>query len=187
MEVLEAHGSALSGFDWLVKAIGPADWAAPTPNPGWTVRDLLNHLVAGQLWVPELLGGADIMQVGDQFDGDVLGDDPVGSWATAATEAREALLRPGALDQQVDLSYGPAPAREYAWQATLDLAVHGWDLAQAIHETSPLHEELADALLAVFQPQVWRWQGTGIFAPPLPVAADAGSPARLLAMLGRHP
>lgn len=185
--MLEAHGSALSGFDWLVKAIGPADWAAPTPNPGWTVRDLLNHLVAEQLWVPELLGGADLAEVGDRFDGDVLGDDPVGSWTSAATDAREALLRPGALDQEVHLDYGLAPAEEYAWQMTLDLAVHGWDLAEGIGETSPLHDELAGALIEVFQPQVWRWQGTGIFAPPVPVPADAGPPARLLAMLGRRP
>jgi uncharacterized protein (TIGR03086 family) len=187
MELLEAHGSALSGFDWLVKAIGPADWARPTPCPGWSVRDLLNHLVAEQLWVPELLGGADLTEIGDQFDGDVLGNDPVGSWTLAATDAREAWLLPGSLDQEVHVSYGLVPAEEFGWQMTLDLAVHGWDLAKGIGETSPLHDELADALLAVFQPQVWRWQGTGIFEPPVPVFADAGSPARLLAMLGRHP
>jgi uncharacterized protein (TIGR03086 family) len=117
----------------------------------------------------------------------VLGGDPVGSWTTAATNAREAWLRPGALQREVHLSYGLGPAVEFGWQMTLDLAVHGWDLAEGIGEASPLHTELADALLAVFEPAVWRWQGTGIFAPPIPVSADAGSPARLLGMLGRHP
>jgi uncharacterized protein (TIGR03086 family) len=187
MELLDAQGSALSGFDWLVKAIGPGDWAAPTPCTDWTVRDLLNHLVAEQLWVPALLSGASIDEIGDQFDGDVLGDNPVGSWTTAATNAREAWLRPGALQREVHLSYGLGPATEFGWQMTLDLAVHGWDLAKGIGEASPLHNELADALLEVFEPAVWRWQGTGIFAPPIPVSADAGSPARLLGMLGRHP
>jgi uncharacterized protein (TIGR03086 family) len=141
MELLDAQGSALSGCDWLVKAIGPGDWVAPTPCTDWTVYDLLNHLVSELLWVPALLSGAKMDDVGDQFDGDVLGADPVGAWTDAATNAREAWLRPGVLHSQVDLSYG----------------------------------------------LVWRWQGTGIFAPPVLVSADAGSPARLLGMLGRHP
>ncbi|ONI87476.1 TIGR03086 family protein [Actinosynnema sp. ALI-1.44] len=187
MELLDAHGSALSGFDWLVKAIGPDDWARATPCPGWTVRDLLGHLVAEQLWVPPLLDGAGIDEVGERFDGDVLGDDPVGAWTRASADAREAWLRPGALDREVHLSYGLVPAAEFGWQMTLDLAVHGWDLAEGIGETSPLHDELAEALLAVFSPQVWRWQGTGIFAPPVPVSVDAGAPARLLGLVGRHP
>jgi uncharacterized protein (TIGR03086 family) len=126
-------------------------------------------------------------EVGDQFDGDVLGADPVGAWTEAATNAREAWLRSGSPQAEVALTYGVVPAAEYGWQTTLDLAVHGWDLAMGIGEASPLHEELANALLEVFEPEVWRWQGTGIFAPPVLVAADAGSPARLLGMLGRHP
>jgi uncharacterized protein (TIGR03086 family) len=187
MELLDAQGSALSGFDWLVKAIGPADWGEPTPCTEWTVYDLLSHVVAELRWVPPMLDGTTMDEIGDQFDGDVLGADPVGAWLSAATEAREAWLRPGMLDRQVDMSYGPAPATEYGWQTTLDLAVHGWDLAMGIGESSPLHDELAETLLEVFAPQVWRWQGTGIFAPPVLVAADAGAPARLLGIVGRHP
>ncbi|TCO53426.1 TIGR03086 family metal-binding protein [Actinocrispum wychmicini] len=187
MELLDAQGSALSGFDWLVKAISPTDWDAATPCPEWTVYDLLNHVVSELLWVPRLLAGATVDEVGDQFDGDVLAADPVLAWIVAATDAREAWLRPGMADRQVDMSYGLAPAAEYGWQTTLDLAVHGWDLAMGIGEASPLHEELAETLLEVFEPQVWRWQGTGIFAPPVLVPADAGAPARLLALLGRHP
>nr|WP_042180726.1 TIGR03086 family metal-binding protein [Kibdelosporangium sp. MJ126-NF4]CEL14547.1 hypothetical protein [Kibdelosporangium sp. MJ126-NF4]CTQ88912.1 hypothetical protein [Kibdelosporangium sp. MJ126-NF4] len=186
MELLDAHGSALSGCDWLVKAIGPEDWAAATPCPGWNVRDLLNHLVAEQLWVPALLDGAGLDEVGERFDGELLGDDPVGVWTRASADAREAWLRPGALDRDVHLSYGLVPAAEFGWQMTLDLAIHGWDLAKGIGETSPLHDELAETLLAVFSPQVWRWQGTGIFAPPVPVSVDAGAPARLLGLVGRQ-
>ncbi|MEV4319968.1 TIGR03086 family metal-binding protein [Actinocrispum sp. NPDC049592] len=188
MELLEAQASALSGCDWLVKAIGPGDWFEPTPCTDWTVYDLLTHLVRELLWVPPLLAGLSMDEIGDQFDhDDVLGLDPLGAWTEAATNAREAWLRPGALQARVELSYGQVPATEYGWQTTLDLAVHGWDLAQGIGEASPLHDDLAEALLQVFEPEVWRWQGTGIFAPPVLVSADAGAPARLLGMLGRKP
>jgi uncharacterized protein (TIGR03086 family) len=187
MELLEAHGTAMARFDQLVTRIGDADWAKPTPCTEWTVRDLLNHLVAEQLWVPDLLAGATVADVGDRFGGDVLGDDPAGRWQAAAKAAREAWLAPGAVDREVHLSYGTVPATQYGWEMTADLAVHGWDLAHGIGAASPIDPPLADALLDVFTDQVPQWQGLGIFAPPVAVAPDADSPTRLVALLGRQP
>lgn len=187
MELLEAHGSALAGIDRLVGRIGPGDWGSTTPCPEWTVRDLLNHLVAEQLWVPVLLGGADVDEIGDRFDGDVLGDDPAGSWFAAARTAREAVERPGALDQEVLLSRGPTPASFYGWELTLDLAVHGWDLAQGIGGESPIQPDLAEALLGVFDDAEQDWRNWGTFDSATPTAPDADAPTRLVALLGRRP
>lgn len=186
MELLEAHGTAMARFDELTGRIGERDWAAPTPCTEWTVRDLLNHVVYEQLWVPELLSGATIAEIGDRFDGDVLGDDPVGRWRVSAA-ARAALSRPGALNRTVHLSSGTSPAPDYAWQLTLDLAVHGWDLARGIGTAAALPDGLAERLYGIFAGQVNRWQGAGIFDPPVPVGADARPPDRLLGLLGRQP
>ncbi len=187
MELLEAYGSAMASFDRLVGQIGENDWGAPTPCTEWTVRDLLNHLVAEQLWVPELLAWATIADVGDRYDGDVLADDPVGRWRVAAKAAREALLRPGLLEGEVHLSRGLTPAPEYGWELTLDLAVHGWDLAQGIGAGSPIDPRLAETLLAIFDDQVQQWRNWGIFAAPVPIEPEADPPARLVALLGRQP
>jgi uncharacterized protein (TIGR03086 family) len=187
MELLEAHGSALAGIDRLVGQIGAKDWGAPTPCTEWTVHDLLNHLVAEQLWVPELLAGATTADVGDRYDGDVLGGDPVGRWRVAAGAAREALLRPGVLDQEVHLSRGLTPAAEYSWELTLDLAVHGWDLAQGIGAVSPVDPQLAETLLAIFDDQVQQWRNWGTFGTPVTVGPDADPSAKLVALLGRQP
>ncbi|MGH3622796.1 MAG: TIGR03086 family metal-binding protein, partial [Sciscionella sp.] len=119
-------------FDRRVRAVGDADWQRPTPCADWTVRDLVNHLVVEQLWVPALLSGATMDEVGDRFDGDQLGAEPYPAWRSAATAAREAWIEPGVSQRTVHLSFGNAPARDYGWQMTLDLAVHGWDLACAI-------------------------------------------------------
>lgn len=186
MELLDAHGKALAGFDRVVGEIGNRDWSSPTPCSEWNVRDLLNHLVYEQLWVPDLLAGATVREIGDRYDGDVLGDDPIGRWRTSSAAAREAWLRPGVLSQEVDLSFGRAPATEYGWQMTLDLAVHGWDLATGIGAPSPLDDELSELLYAQFADEIERWQGTA-FAPPVPIGPDADPPARLLALLGRQP
>ena len=185
MELLDAHGEAMAVFDRAVRAIEDDQWDTPTPCTEWSVRDLLNHLVVEQLWVPPLLDGATIDQVGDRFEGDQLGSDPVARWSAASAAAREAWTRPGALDGRVHLSFGLAPATEYGWQMTLDLAVHGWDMA--VGSPDGPHDELARSLLDVFEPDIPSWRDSGLFAPPVAVGADAGPATRLIALLGRQP
>lgn len=187
MELLEAHGIAMDGFDGVVRQIGSDQWQGPTPCTEWSVRDLLNHLVSEQLWAPWIMRGATLDEVGDRFDGDVLGDEPVGVWSESSAAARAAFTKPGALDQQVHVSAGLIDAREYTWQMTMDLAVHGWDLATAIGAPQPIGDELASELIELVEPSLDQWQEYGIFAPPVPVPADAAPATKLVAMLGRDP
>ena len=131
MDVLAAHRSALRQFDDRVQIIRDGQWHNPTPDTEWDVTDLVGHLVYEQLWVPPLLAGKTIAEVGDAFEGDVLGQDPKASWTAAAAAARAAFAEPGALERDVHLSFGDVPAPVYLWQMTVDLVVHAWDLAKA--------------------------------------------------------
>jgi uncharacterized protein (TIGR03086 family) len=187
MELLDAHGHAMDVFDRAVHKVGATDWDSPTPCTDWTVRDLVTHLVSEQLWVPDLLAGKTVAEVGDAYDGDVLGADPVAAWREAARAARAAWLEPGALARTVHLSFADADGAEYCWQMTTDLAVHGWDLATALGQEAGLGDELAVAVLDYVTPQLDLWQGTSWFADPVPVPADAEPRSRLIALLGRHP
>jgi len=194
MDLLPAHEIAMAEFNRAVAAIGDDQWAAATPCSDWTVHDLLNHLVSEQLWVPALLGGATIAEVGDRFDGDQLGVDPRRAWAESAVAARVAWVQPGAIERTVHLSFGDTTAAEYGWQMTLDLAVHGWDLSTAVnsrdHRGDPgvvIDPDLAETLLERFEDQVEQWRGSGIFGPPVPVPDHSDAPTRLLALLGRNP
>src|SRR4051794_38868354 len=99
MDVLGAHRSALRQFDNRVYEIRPAQWHDPTPDTEWDVTELVRHLVYEQLWVPPLFAGSTIAEVGDAFDGDILGRDPVAAWSAAAAGARAAVGEPGALDR----------------------------------------------------------------------------------------
>ncbi len=187
MNLLDAHGQALEVFDHAVHKVGLTDWDSPTPCTEWTVRDLVNHVVTEQLWVPDLLAGRTIAEVGDKFDGDQLHDDPPQAWAEASDAARSALLTPGATEGTVHLSFGDADAAEYGWQLTTDLAVHGWDLATALGAAAGISDELATAVLGYVEPQLAAWAGTSMFAAPVPVPADAAPVTRLIALLGRQP
>ncbi len=177
----------MAEFDRRVRAIGERQWGSATPCTDWTVRELLNHLVAEQLWAPWLLRGATLDEVGDRFDGDQLGTDPKGAWGLAARAAREAWEQPGAAEGTVHVSHGTISALEYGWQMTMDLAVHGWDLATALGAESRIHPALAQTLLEIFGPQAGTLREVGIVAPPVAVAVDADAQAKLLAVLGRDP
>lgn len=174
-------------FDRAMHKVGLTDWDSPTPCTDWTVRELVNHIVVEQLWVPDMLAGHTVADVGDKFDGDQLHDDPIGHWQEASSTARAAWLAPGATEGTVALSYGDERVEEYGWQMTTDLAVHGWDLATALGADAGIPDELATTLLAHIEPQVAAWSGTGMFAEPVPVPDDAPAPARLVALLGRRP
>lgn len=177
---------AMGEFDRRVLAIRPDQWHDATPCAEWDVRALVNHLVIEQLWAPLLLDGATVDDVGDRFEGDQLGADPVAAWASAAAAAREAFATPGALRRSVELSYGRRPAQGYCQEMTLDLTVHAWDLARATRADEQLNEALVRDVLAFIEPQVEQLAGTSLFAPPLVVDTDADAQTRLLAMLGRR-
>ena len=51
------HAGALDATDRLVRGIGDDQWDLPSVDEEWTVRELVNHIVTGNWWVPELMGG----------------------------------------------------------------------------------------------------------------------------------
>jgi len=152
----------------------------------WTVRDVLNHVVSEQFWVPHLLAGETLAEVGHRYDGDVLGTDPLAAWTSASTAARRAWLEPGATGRQVHLSFGQAEAAEYGWQLTGDLAVHGWDIAVGIGAPQQIRDDLAEQLITRFAPQLDMWQLIGLFNPPVPIPDTAHAADRLVALMGRR-
>ncbi|MEU6996410.1 TIGR03086 family metal-binding protein [Streptomyces sp. NPDC046465] len=185
--VLDRHGEALGLFAARVHAVRADQWDAPTPCADWTVRDLVDHLTTEQLWVPALVrDGATVESVGDAFDGDVLGPDPVESWDTAATAARAAFEEPGALERTVNLSFGPTDATFYCGQMTTDLVVHAWDLSRAIGADETLPDALVAFALGEVSPYAAELEKSGLFAPAVEPPADADEQTKLLNLLGRR-
>ncbi|EPH42327.1 hypothetical protein STRAU_4607 [Streptomyces aurantiacus JA 4570] len=186
--LLRRHGRALDLFTERVHTVRAGQWDAPTPCAEWTVRDLVNHLAVEQLWVPPLVrDGAAIEDVGDTFDGDMLGADPVASWDTAAEAAHAAFDEPGALERTVHLSYGETPARDYCAQMVTDLVVHSWDLARAIGADERLPDDLVAAAVREVTPYAAELTKTGLFGPAVQPPPGADVQTKLLCLLGRTP
>jgi uncharacterized protein (TIGR03086 family) len=173
-------------FEAKVHAVPANSWSSRTPCTEWSVRDLVNHLVAEHLWVPHLLHGETVDDVGDRYDGDVLGEDAVGAWDRARRASVQAWHALPSDDVTVHLSFADVPAGEYAEQMLADLVVHGWDLARGAGLDEHIDARLADHLLAYLEPQAKMWHDAGVFGEPVDVDSDDPG-ARLLGLSGRRP
>jgi uncharacterized protein (TIGR03086 family) len=183
---VELFVESINRFADRVDGIGDEQWARPTPCAEWEVRALVNHVCGEQLWAPHLVDGETIGQVGDRYDGDVLGDDPKATFRRAVESSTAAFSRAD-LDALVHLSFGDVPCRVYLDQMLTDAEVHGWDLARALGEDAELEPETASYLLPGVVAQEELLRSSGMFAEAVPVGDDADDATRLLAVLGRRP
>jgi uncharacterized protein (TIGR03086 family) len=173
-------------FGARVHAVGDDQWGAPTPDAEWDVRTLVNHLVNEDRWAPPLLEGATIAEVGDRFEGDLLGDDAEAAWAEASAAAVAAARADGALGRTVHLSFGDFPGEFYLSQLVCDHVIHAWDLARGIGGDEALDHELVEWVHGFLAPQVDGWRAAGVFGPPVETPADADLQTKLLGLTGRR-
>lgn len=171
----------------LVADVQPTQWAAATPCPAWTVRELVNHMLLGhRLFTGILRGEASVTPDALEPATDLLGDDPAAVYRAAAADLLSEFRRPGALDATIVVPVGPVPGIAAVRLRTVEEIVHGWDLAQAIGRPLTFPGDLVESQL-----EFTRATLAGIpperspFAPAQPVADDAPPLDRLLALLGR--
>lgn len=185
-DLVELFRRSVEQFGARVETIGDR-WHLPTPDDEWDVRALVNHVLNENLWAPPLLEGMTIAEVGDRFDGDQLGDDPLAAWAEASSASVAAVAAAGALERTVHVSFGDIPGREYVSQLICDHAIHGWDLARAVGGDERLDADLVDFAYDYLVPQVDGWRSAGVFGPRVDVPAGAGRQDELLGLTGRRP
>lgn len=188
MHVTDLHRRSLEWFASRLDQLDGVPWAAPTPCGDWDVRELLNHVVSEDLWTIPLMEGATIDEVGDRFEGDLLGDDPVAA-AHAACEAATTAAASGIVaGQTVHLSFGDTPADEYAYQMAADHIIHGWDLAAATGGDRTIDPDLVEACAAWFAEREELYRAAGAIGERPPVETDPDdAQARLLVAFGRDP
>lgn len=179
-----AFRRASEGFEERARQIGEQQWSAATPCTEWNVRMLVNHVAGEYLWVPEMLAGRTIAEVGDRLDGDLLGDDPLEALISARQAALDAIDAPEALATTVHLSFGDLPAGEYVKQMALDSVIHSWDLAHGIGADERLDPELVELCYADMQATAEDWRSAGVFGPEK-APPDDTTQAKLLALTGR--
>ena len=183
MDAATLHRRTVDHWQRALASVGPDDWQRATPCAGWDVRDLVNHVVGEELWTVPLVQGSTIDEVGDRFDGDVLGDDPVARGQEAADAAVATVEDRAPSGGKVHLSYGDEDLDEYLIQLSADHLVHGWDLAVAVGADSRMAPDLVEAVADWFQGREELYRSGGAVGRHLDVDGDAQT--QLLAAFGR--
>jgi uncharacterized protein (TIGR03086 family) len=189
-EIVEIHGRTGRKFAELVAGVRADQWQGETPCTDWDVRALVHHLLYEQRWTPLLFEGLTVAEVGDRFEGDLLGGD-ASTWAqllaSSIDVAHESVAEPGALERMVHLSFGDVPGEEYTMQLTGDLAIHGWDLARATGQDEAIDPGAVALLLPWAEANAELLAASGMFDRPTDPGPSASDAARLLSLVGRRP
>ena len=178
---------ALDQIGGLVAAVEPAHLDRPTPCEGWTVRDLLGHLVTVHRRVAHVAVG------GAVSDHPHITEVPDAEYAAtvAADRARldEVWSDDAVLDRMLTVPWGTAPGRAVGWGYVQELTVHAWDLANPLGMTTELDPALAETVEPTARQMLPAEPRGGHvpFGPPVGVGDDAGPYVRLVAWLGRTP
>jgi uncharacterized protein (TIGR03086 family) len=186
VDLPEVHAHALDHARRAVAGVREEQWKLPSDCDPWSVRELVNHVVAGNYWAAELGSGLTIEAVGDRLDGDVLGTDPLRVYDDSALVAAAVFRAPGAMQQPCAVSYGPVPGEVYCGHRLIDVLIHGWDIAASTGQDTTLDPELVEACFEVVEPQREMLAGSGAFGTPVEVPEDASRQTQLLAVLGRR-
>ncbi|HVW43526.1 MAG TPA: TIGR03086 family metal-binding protein [Amycolatopsis sp.] len=162
--------------------VTPAHMSRPTPCRAWDLEALLAHMNDSLLALHE---AADLGHVGLDVPGPVPGD-PVatlrdraccllGAWAVAEAPASVS-VGGNALSTSILTSTG-----------AVEIAAHGWDVAQACGRPRPIPPSLAEELLELAPFFVTDLDRPGRFDPAVVISPAATASDRLLAFLGRRP
>jgi uncharacterized protein (TIGR03086 family) len=187
MDIMELRMKSADTADGYIHAVREDQWSTQSNCTEWTVKQLVNHMVNENYWEPELLAGKTIKEVGDRFEGDLVGNNPVEVWEKSIREANAKIeATTPAIDKMCHLSYGDVPCHEYLSQRILDLTIHGWDVAKSTGQPLVLPPELVQFLWDTFSRQEEMLRSSGLFGKQISVPPGSELQTKLLALLGRQ-
>jgi uncharacterized protein (TIGR03086 family) len=184
-DLQELYRRACVRYGEHVHAITDDQWTGSTPCTEWDVRTLVGHLITEVAWVPPLMGGRSVAEVGDELSGDLTGEDPAASWDRYAPASIQSVGEAGALERTVRLTKRELPASEYVSEVFVDLLVHGWDLARAIGADEILDPESVEIVYERMKPHEAELNSSGVFGSHVEAPEGADLQTRLLAVFGR--
>ncbi len=167
----------------VIAAVTPEHLSRPTPCRGWDLRMLLRHACES---VAALHEGVEAGRIGlypEPFD-ETAAADPTRVFCARAgrlLDAWAAAARP----RFVDVADQALADSVLAGAGALEIAVHGWDIANACGDERPIPGDLAVDLLAIASLLVPVANRHPLFAAPLVAPATADPGERLIAFLGR--
>jgi uncharacterized protein (TIGR03086 family) len=171
----------------VVDGISPEQLGNPTGCTEWSVRDIINHVIAGATMFAVCVEDGSISdeEFGRLLGGDNVGEDYKGAFRAAAQRAVAAFDQPGALEKVVKLPFGEMPAGVALQIAVFDVTTHACDLAKATGQEVK-DEGILDAALEAGRQMIGpEMRATDRFDAEQQAPEGASKSDQLLAFAGR--
>jgi hypothetical protein len=166
----------------------PPSFARRETDRSPTLREIINYHAYDDAWVPDMLAGKTMAEVGvEKYKGDLLGDQPKANFAAIVHKAVAAAKGLNDLERTVHTSFGDFPARGYLWQANMFRGLRAHDIGKVIGADFEMPADLVQGLWDEISPKAEEWRAIGVFAKAVTVADDAPLLDRLLGLTGRKP
>ena len=150
IEPLHALDLAQTRASVVIAQVGPDDLPRPTPCTEWSVRDVLNKLVASTMvftaFARREVPDATLDLVNPR---ELIGDDPLGLYLDVALACRQAWRAPGALEGNAPSTVGEFPAKAVLNARIFDTTVLTTDVARACSLDHGIDEPQAAYVLRV--------------------------------------
>jgi len=177
MTPVTASEAVLAVIQPILRNLTPEDRPKPTPCAEFTAHDVGQHLLDSIGQLGALAGGSVVNPEHGSLENRV---------SVMAAQAIDA-WRVVDLDGTVPGPGGDMPASFAAGILPLELALHGWDLAQASGQDVHISDELVGYLQTVAGSVVPASRRNGTFGPEVPADDNATPVDRLAAFAGRTP
>src|SRR5690606_5917293 len=173
----------------------PADFPTFDMSKTYTLREIINYHAYDEAWVPAMLSGKTMEEVGkdafgEPFGNDLLSDNPKKNYSSLSEKAIAAVLKlnENELDSRmVHFSYGDFPAREALRHITSFRGLRVYDLSKALGINTTMPQDLVRGLWEMIEPHAEDWRKQGVFQRIVEVSEDALLQDRLLGLTGRKP
>ena len=177
--IASAHPAADRPLTAVLDAVAPDAWDRSSTCEGWTVRDVVRHLVQTQRDFLTERG----VDLGEEPDVDA---DPAAAWRIHARRVAAAVADEAVAEEAYDGFFGPttvgaALEQFYVW----DMVVHRWDVARSVGADPVLTDAELDRVEAGADSFGDALYMEGICRPGTEPPADADRATRVLARLGR--
>ncbi|HEX4057137.1 MAG TPA: hypothetical protein VHX87_02315 [Galbitalea sp.] len=159
----------------------PAEWSS---NKATTMLGLLANHAKDEGWVPDVIAGKTMEQVGDAWKGNLLGSDPVHNYDKLNDLAAAAVKKPIADGQIAHLSYGDFPVATFLEHTSYYRGFQAPLIAKVANIPFHMSDDLIDLLWSSVEPQIDDLRAIHVFGPPTEAPDGADRQDLLLAMTG---
>ncbi len=183
-DLLDLFHRSAEVADRTVSQVRPDQFDEPTPCAAWTVRDLLNHVVTGNLMFVAMATGTPGPDRGVEH----LGQDHVAAFRGSVARLSATFGEPDFLRRPVATPFGEGTGATLVDMRFNEFLVHSWDLARATGQSTDLDHDLVGRSLAAMRasPVLRHARGEGgPFGPERPAPAGATPADQLAAFMGR--